>query len=118
MLISGCGTAVNFPVSTVTPAAQIKVQTRQDKNKNNVYEITANHMASPERLSPPKKCYVVWGVTSDNGIKNLGQLVNKNAERDVLNTKTPFTVKQLFITAEDQGNISQPQGVEISRLNL
>jgi hypothetical protein len=41
-------------------------------------------------------------------------LVNKNAKTASLKTSTPFVVKEIFITAEDQGDYSYPVSVEIS----
>ncbi|NJO90686.1 MAG: hypothetical protein HC831_18290 [Chloroflexia bacterium] len=45
----------------------------------------------------------------------IGQLTNKNAKKAVLKTVTPFNVKEIFITAEEQGDLAYPAGVEISR---
>ena len=75
-------------------------------------------MASPDRLNPPKNNYSVWIVTEKNGTKNLGQLINKNAKKAVLKTTTPFKVVEIFITTENQGNISYPTGDEISRVSF
>lgn len=45
---------------------------------------------------------------------NLGQLTNKNAKTANLEATTAFSVPKIFITAEDQGNVSYPERVEIS----
>jgi hypothetical protein len=118
ILLSSCASTAKFPVSSVTPAAEIVAKMKEDKNNNSVVEVTAKNLASAERLNPPKNNYVVWIVTEDNGIKNIGQLMNKNGNKSVLETTTPFKVKEIFITAEEQGNISLPRGVEISRTSF
>ncbi len=55
---------------------------------------------------------------TDNGTKNAGQLIIKNAKRASLKTSTPYDVNEIFITAEDQGDYSYPVGVEISRTSF
>ena len=87
----------------------------KDKHKNYVIELTARNLAEASRLNPPKNNYSVWIVVENGMTKNVGQLTNKNAKKSVLKTVTPFNVKEIFITAEDQGNLSWPAGIEISR---
>ena len=85
------------------------------KNKNYMIEVTAKNLAEAIRLNPPKNNYSVWIVAENGTTKNLGQLVNKNAKKASLKTTTPFNVKEIFITAEEQGNLNYPSGIEISR---
>lgn len=118
VLLTSCGSSATFPTSVITPAAEIVAKTKTDKNKNTIIEVTAKNLASAERLSPPRSSYVVWITTEDNGTKNLGQLNSKNGSKAVLKATTPFKVKEIYITAEDQGNISFPAGIEISRTSL
>jgi len=114
-LVASCTSTTKFPVSDVTPAAEITVNVKQDKSNNSVISVTANHLASAERLSPPKNIYVVWITTSDNGVKNIGQLISKNDKTATLETLTSFNPVEVFITAEDEGDVSYPSGIEISR---
>jgi hypothetical protein len=118
MILSACGSTVKFPTSTVTPAAEITAKTTTDNNSNTVIEVVAKNLASAERLDPPKTSYVVWIGTEDNGTKNIGLLNSKNGRKAVLKTSTPFKVKEIYITAEESGNISYPSGIEISRTSF
>lgn len=114
-LLTSCASTANFPVSSTVPAADITATKKQDKHKNYVIELTARNLAEANRLNPPKNNYSVW-IVVDNGVtKNVGQLTNKNAKKAVLKTLTPFNVKEIIITAEDQGDLTYPAGVEISR---
>lgn len=117
-LVSSCATTSKFPVSDITPAANIKASRQQDKNGNYKISVVANNLSSADRLNPPKKVYVVWITTANNGTKNLGQLKNKNAQKASLETVTSFDPQQIFITAEDEGNISYAAGPEISRVSF
>jgi hypothetical protein len=114
-LMTSCASTAKFPVSRVTPAADITAKKKKDKSKNYVIELTAHNLADAGRLYPPKNNYSVWIVAENGMTKNIGQLTNKNARKAFLKTTTPFNAKIIFITAEDQGNITYPRGVEISR---
>jgi hypothetical protein len=116
--LTSCATYTKFPVSNVAPAANIKVKEKKDKNENTVVSVVANNLASAERLDPSKKVYVVWMTTRDNGVKNLGQLMNENAKKSSLEATTAFKPINVFITAEDQGNITYPSNFEITRVAL
>lgn len=118
LFLTSCATTAKFPVSSVTPAAEITAKKSQDSNKNYVIEVVAKNLASADRVDPSKKNYSVWIVTDNNGTKNAGQLMIKNAKRASLKTSTPYDVKEIFITAEDQSDYSYPVGVEISRTSF
>jgi len=117
-LMTSCATIAKFPVSNVNPAADITAKIKKDKQNNYEITIIANYLASPERLSPPKKTYVVWIVTKEDGVNNRGQLKNENARKNTLKTLTSFEPLEIFITAEDEGTVTYPTGVEISRVVL
>ena len=115
VLMISCVSTAKFPVSSTVPAAEITAKIKQDKNKNYVIELTARNLAEASRLNPQMNNYSVWIVEVNGTTKNVGQLTNKNAQKVVLKTVTPFNVKEIFITAEEQGNLSYPAGIEISR---
>lgn len=114
-LLTSCGSTVKFPISSVTPAAEISAKMKQDDNKNKIIEVNAKNMASAERLNPPMKNYVVWILTDTDRNVNIGQLLNKNGKKSYLKTSTPFNVREIFITAEEKGDVTYPSGIEISR---
>lgn len=118
LLLNSCSSTLKFPISSVTPAAEIKVNIKKDKHNNHVIKVTAVDLAGADRLIPPKNNYIIWIVTERNGIKNVGQLTSKNEKKSYLITNTPFNIKEVFITAEEQGNISYPSGIEITKVIL
>jgi hypothetical protein len=117
LIAASCGSVLKFPVSDIIPAATITANIKQDKNENYAISVAANDLAAPERLNPPKKVYVVWILTKDNISKNIGQLRNKNAKKASLETISSFEPKDIFITAEEAGDVSYPEGIEISRVS-
>lgn len=118
LALSSCANILKFPISTVSPAANIEIRRQQDQNGNNAIKITANNLAAAERLSPPKKFYVAWVLLESNEVRNIGQLNVKNAKKAEIETLTPFKFTEVFITAEDQADILYPTGVEISRIKF
>lgn len=117
-LLTSCSSTTKFPVSSVTPAAVITANVKQDKSNNYTISVTAKNLASADRLSPPKNTYVVWIETRDSGVKNIGQLKGKNDKTSTLETLTPFDPVVILITAEDDGTVSYPTGIEISRTSV
>ena len=118
LLSISCANTAKFPVSTVTPAAEISATKTQDRNNNYIIEVSTKNMASADRLTPAMNNYSVWLVTEKDGTKNIGQLDNKNSRNGSLKATTPFNGTEIFITAEAKGDNTYPSGVEIARTSF
>jgi len=105
IILSSCSIVNKFPISNVTPAADIVLSRQHDQNGNNKIKVTARNLAAVERLNPPQTVYVVWVISENDGIRNIGLL-------------TPFKFTEIFITAENKADVSYPTGVEISRIKF
>ena len=113
--LSSCANKMTFHTSSVVPAAEGSVKVKKDKNKNYDINLSLSRLASPERLSPPKKMYIVWMNTSQDGVKKLGQLKTSSGFlsselTSSLKTSVPFEPTSFFITAEDDAGIDSPLG--------
>ncbi len=113
-----CSSGVKFPVSSKIPTADIFLKIKSLESGNHDIMIKAVYLAAPERLSPSRNVYVVWGVTSSDGIRNLGIIDNENGETVKFETMTPFALTEIFITAENVGNITKPEGEEVARIDV
>lgn len=118
VILSCCTTTKKFPVSTSVPAANFSLKKNTDNQKNFVLEITAENLASADRLTPPGNNYSVWIVTNENRVKNVGQLVVQNARKSTFKTTTPYDFSEVFITVENSGDLEYPVGIEITRMKL
>ena len=118
IILSSCSIVNKFPISNVTPAADIVLSRQHDQNGNNKIKVTARNLAAVERLNPPQTVYVVWVISENDGIRNIGLLKNKNARVAEIETLTPFKFTEIFITAENKADVSYPTGVEISRIKF
>ncbi len=115
LFMASCANTAKFPVSSVTPSADISAKKKKDKNGNTKISITAKNLAAAERLTPPQNVYVAWIALESGGVRNLGQMTQKNANTVTIETLSPQDFTEVFITAEQDGNITYPAGVEISR---
>ncbi|MFA9289857.1 MAG: hypothetical protein ACEQSF_01335 [Solirubrobacteraceae bacterium] len=118
VLYNSCSTKSKFPVSDVTPAANISVKKGKDTHSNYTIKIKIENLAAVKRLNPKGHNYSVWIVTKENLIKNVGQLNIVNAKKTTFYTTTPFDFNEVFITAEDKSDLNYPRGVEISRTKI
>ncbi len=117
MLIS-CSTTKKFPVSEVLPAANIEAKITTNENNNTVLKVTAKHLANPKRLSPSKNLYVVWIVTEDDLVKNIGRLIQESDGKVSATFNTPYKIEEIFITAENDGNVTEPGKTMITSKKL
>ncbi len=106
--LQACSNKIKFLKSAVVPAAEGSLKLKQDDNKNYKIEVNVETLAKPERLTPPKKVYILWIDTESNGTKNVGQLNVSNSLNSSLNTVTAFKPKRIFITGEDSANVQSP----------
>lgn len=118
LVLVSCTTTKTFPVSDVAPAAEIIVKQKTKKADYNEIIVRSKFLASPERISKNATAYVVWLVSEEHGTHNIGALYQKNGKNSELETSTPYVASEIFITAEKLAQVTQPDGVEISRVKL
>jgi hypothetical protein len=118
VVVGACGNSVKFPISTVTPAADIVAVRSHDGNGNSMIRITARNLAAVDRIESPNKAYVVWIVTERDGSRNIGKLMNRNSRTARLETLIPANATEVYITAEEDGEAIMPSGIEISRIRF
>lgn len=117
-MTSSCAKSYKFPVSTITPASEMTVEKKKDKNNNYNICVKAKNLANPERLSPSKKMYIVWYTGVDNTLKKAGLLNAKNGGKTKLETVSATDIKNIFVTAENDAEVTYPSATEISRITF
>lgn len=113
LFFSSCSNKVQFLSSAIVPAARGTVQVKKDFNQNYVIKINIYDLAGSERLTPPKNTYVVWLETSDNMMKNIGQINTTNSLDAEFETVTAFNPSKIMISAENEANVSYPSYSDI-----
>lgn len=94
----------------LTPAAHCTVHITVGNDQNTELDISADSLAPPSSLTPPRNVYVVWLQPPGKNPQNHGQLAVDKNEKAELKTETPFKRFKVFITAEDQAQLSLPEG--------
>ena len=110
---ASCSQKIAFQNSTVVPAAQGKVTIKKDSNKNYAIKIKISNLAEVQRLQPAKNVYVVWIETEENNIKNIGRIKSDSGFlssklKATFETVTSFKPTKVFITGEDNQDVSYP----------
>jgi len=113
--LGSCSTKITFPVSNVVPAAEPDASVKKSKEGDYVVQLDVNNLALPERLSPPKKHYLVWVDTENQGVKKLGEISNnsgifRNRGRASFEESTLFKPTLIMVTAENDLEIDYPGG--------
>lgn len=117
-ILNSCSETYEFPVSKVTPAADITAEIKEQQNPNYLVTLEAKNLAAPERLEKPKKNYVIWVMSKKGTLRNVGHFNQENAVKSTYTASFPYQPMEILITAEDEEGGCFPDGIEISRLNL
>ena len=115
---SSCAKKIVFQPSDIVPAATGKVKIKKDDNNNYSINLDIRNLADSKRLTPSQNTYVVWIMTRENGVKNIGQIKSSSGlfsskMKASLKAVTPFEPTRVFITAERNKDIPYPGTQEI-----
>ena len=118
LTLFSCSRKIAFQTSSTVPAARGFVKVKKDNNSNYVIQLQLSNLAEVERLQPSRKAYVIWMETSEEQVKNIGQvksspgmLLSKlNATFQTVSVLKPT---RIFITAEDEVGIQSPVNPEL-----
>ncbi|GAB3739771.1 hypothetical protein [Spirosoma lituiforme] len=109
--LSSCTPKMTFLNSTIAPAATGGITVKKDKNSNYVMNVSVMNLAEPKQLTPPKETYIVWMESDDNSTKKLGQIAPRSkALKGELRATSVDKPKEIYITAENDANITYPTG--------
>ncbi|MDD2797315.1 MAG: hypothetical protein PHV20_01855 [Bacteroidales bacterium] len=110
---SSCAQKVTFKTSSVVPAARGYVKIKKDKNENYNIEVKLFNLAEVNRLQPSKETYIVWMVTEQELVKNIGlvksasSIFSKSLEGS-FETVSSSKPSKIFITAEESSDVQVP----------
>lgn len=104
------GKDVELVAGPTNPAARGTIHVHVGDNGNTEMDIKAESLAAPSALTPPKNAYVVWIQPPDAEPHNLGQISPDSNQKAELKTETPNKRFKIFITAENQAQVRNPEG--------
>jgi hypothetical protein len=103
--------ATLMSVSPDLPAAQARVKFAKTDNGNISIYLMVKYMAEPHKLQPPASVYVAWvRADQDSTPQNVGAIKVNGHRNGDLKTDTPLQVFELFVTAENDGQVQTPTG--------
>lgn len=108
-----CTSKYAFQTSASVPAARGDVKVKKDGNNNYLIKIAVTNLSEVKRLQPAKQAYVVWMVSDNNAMQNLGQINSSSSMlsstlKASFQTVTSVKPHRIFITAEDDAGTSFP----------
>jgi hypothetical protein len=112
----GCGKKqVNLNPSASVPAATATAKLTKDSNGNTIVDLRVKNLAKPENLTPPKSVYIVWIAPRGGAPVKQGELQVNNKLDAHFSTPTTLRTFDIFVTAENDANVTQPSGPEVLR---
>lgn len=111
-VLGACAGPEKLATSTRIPAAQAKVAVTSEANRNTGIDLKVRHLAPPDKVDPQATTYMVWAKPKEPGapLYSLGALRPDRDLRAELKTTTPLKEFDLFVTAENSTQVTQPSG--------
>jgi hypothetical protein len=112
VFLTSCATVIPLQSGKDVPAAEGAVNVTRGENGNTKLAISVAHLAPPEKVLAGTTTYIVWvrGVVGDQPAQNVGALKVNEDLSGTLDTVTPQTRFQVFITPEANSAASSPSG--------
>jgi hypothetical protein len=109
---------IQLTTGTVDPGAQGKLEVNKQKDGTQQVKVDVQHLALPSALTPPKMGYVVWIQPPDHPPENHGVLKVDSKEKGSFQTTTAYPRYDVFVTAEDNLQVTQPSGPVVARASV
>lgn len=98
---------------SMVPESNGHVQIKRDANSNYVIQIDLSDLENVKNLKPAKEAYVVWMVSGQNMVKNIGQIEGANSwlsKRSKASFEATSATKptKIYITAENDIDVKKP----------
>jgi hypothetical protein len=101
---------IQLTPGTVDPGTQSKLNINKQKDGTQQVKIDVQHLAPPSALTPPQMGYVVWIERPGHPPENHGVLKVDKKEKGNFETTTAYPRYDVFVTAEDNLQTTQPSG--------
>ena len=112
------GKKIPLTAAASVPAARGEVETGRDKNGNTEVKLQTEHLAEPDKLTPPKTAYLVWFQERGGEPTMQGQLRVDKKLKGTFKTVTPLKNFDVIVTAESDPNVKAPGGTEVLRATV
>lgn len=111
LFLVSCGASkMVFENSSVVPAATGDVKVKKDKNENYAIDLSVKNLAPPQKLTPSREMYLVWMEDGKNPVRKLGRMDPSSSLKASLTALSTTTPEKVFITAENNAEVTYPTG--------
>ena len=111
LVLVSCGTSkMVFENSSVVPAATGDVKVKKDKNENYTVNLSVKNLAPAQKLTPSKELYLVWMEDGKNPVRKLGRMDPSSSLKASLTALSTTEPGKVFITAENNAEVTYPTG--------
>ncbi len=107
----GRTSTVEFRGTDLLLFAQGSARVRMERGNAQI-DARFNDLMPPPTLGPEYTCYVLWAVTSDGNLSNLGEVAMNN-QRGEIKASVPLQAFAMFVTAEPYFAIGSPSNVVV-----
>lgn len=109
-MLVGCASTDQHQMLSATnvPASEGTVSTARGDNDNTIVEVHVKYLASPWKVAPDAKTYVVWIQPPNGALQNVGGMDVDSNLTGILKTVTPYHAFNLTITPEPSSTVAQP----------
>jgi len=120
LALAPAGWAKNYHMtaSNIVPGASAELKVNKEKNGNVQFELKANHLAKPGRLTPPANTYVVWLQQEGSEPQSQGELKIGDDLKGELKGATPLHSFKVFVTAETDAQTKSPSEQVVLRATV
>lgn len=112
--MTACATPSLMVAGPSVLGAEGQVEVKKGPNGNSLVKVVIHHLASPDKVAPGAKVYVVWIQSVDGGSQqNVGQIELNSNQEGVLETVTPFKSFIVTVTAEPASSATSATGSSV-----
>ena len=106
------------PTSAV-PAARGHVRSQRTDAGNTKLEVEVQHLAPPSRVVPGSNVYIVWAQRDEKSApQNIGVLAVGSDRKGKLETLTPLSSFEVFVTPEPTPDTVEPTSEPVMRSRI
>jgi hypothetical protein len=105
-------TRIGFKGTPVAPEAIGKGEI-EPKRGATLLDLRFDNLPRPNAFGPQYLTYVVWAVSPEGRVQNLGELILDGNEEGRLRSSTPLQAFALIVTAEPYYSVAQPSNVVV-----
>ena len=109
----GGPTQIDFQGTVLLPKAKGDAIVESKAGRTEI-DAKFEHLEAPQRFGPEYLTYVLWAITPEGHVKNLGEVVANGSDKSHLQVTTDLQAFGLIVTAEPYSSVRIPSDVVVA----